>query len=819
MNFKGEYKGLSQRQVEKNITLYGINSDYAAERKRDSFSFLKMFLNPLFIFLALASVFYALDGTMHLSVICMILAVICAAFDAYRIIYLEGLLNSVTSSMENSYRVVRDENIVLVSKDELVPDDILIIQGGENIPADAFLLEVRGLTVDEGIFTGDNQPIEKTVGIDNENELKRTMIYSSTRAVSGSAICRITATGMDTKRYMQYGALPTPAKYTPVTEQIARKSGVIISFVAALGFAISLALLLAKGMSLPSAGEIACITALVFSPIKISSIIRTYYILGAISLFKKQAVVKSLETIDNLNSMSMLCVNKAGGIIKLKSEIQDIHAKNHELLINVASLSCDMTSQNNVEQAVKIYTTFQNADTSEEFNNERLCAYPFSAESRISGNLWLVKGTRLLCIKGAPETIFPLCDFEGNDLFEAQQSYSNAAKDGLSVIAVAFTKLDTDDIPKSLFGRRYLYAGLLSFKNEVKESVPFAIRQCQKAGVKVAMLTGDSADTAAFIGNIIGIKTQRVITGYDIESAEKNNETLDLREVEIFARITPSQKIKLIAMLKSRGEKIAVIGKDVSDALYLQNADVAISSLSSSTGAALDASNLLLNDDNLLKVSDTIKESRIIHFNIKRSVSLVISLILAMAFAVILPWSLGFEPVFSVITTGVLQALFVPLVVLSYGFLKYDSKLEISTSKYIRSKTVNKRFLAKAVLQGVVLGIGTALAYIISYKDNAAEARGLIFLMYVLSSVLLMWENQFSLATAFKGYPKKSTGSLIISSGIVLISMMISFTPKLAGIFGFSALGFSGFLVALGLSLVLTLWWGLVERKSKSKAI
>lgn len=816
MNFKEDYTGLSSAQVIKNQELYGINTDYIIKKKKDSINGCKIFLNPLFIFLALAGVFYALDELIINAVICALLAIVCAGFDAYRLIYLEGLLASITNSVENTFRVIRDEQIVLIKKEELVPDDVLLIQGGENIPADAFLLEVRDLIVDESIFTSNAELAPKTIGIDKENEIKRTMIYSGTRAVSGTAICRVTATGMDTKRYMQDGALPIPSEYVPMTEVVARKFGLIVSILAGVIFAVILGILLITDITLPKAGSFAVAIAIVLSPMRICGIIRTYYIAGAMNLLKKQAVVKSLETIDNLNAMSVLCIDKTGSVTKAKIEIDNIHSKNAELLINIASLSCDKTSINSVEQAIKIYTTFQNADTSGEFNNEKLAFYPFSPEQRISGNLWNVKGTKLLCIKGAPETIFPLCDFEGNDLYDAQQSYSNSAKDGNTVLAVAFATIHNGEIPQSLKGVRYLYVGLLALSNKIKESVPFAIRQCQKSGINVKMLTGDSVEAAGYIGKIIGIDERKIISGYQIEESITNDIPLDIRQYDIFARITPRQKTQIISMLEKSGEKVAVTGRDVSDAGYLENADIGISTIQSSTGAALDASDLLLNDDNLINISDTIKESRLIHFNIKRSASLIISLILAMVIIMILPLAFGYDPIFNATTAGILQVLIIPLVVLSYGFIKYSAKSEITTSKYIASKQVNKRYFAKAVMQGAALGLGSALAYIISGKENnGAGANAFIFLLFTFSAVLLMWVNMYSLTSTFKGLSRKSSVSILISILVILISILLVYIPPIANVLGFAPLNVISIALIIALSAIFTLWWEVVKLRMK----
>lgn len=812
MNFKEDYTGLSSMQVIKNQELYGINTDYVIKKKKDSINSCKIFLNPLFIFLTIAAVSYALDGAMARAGICTFLAIICVGFDAYRLIYLEGLHSSITNSVGNTFRVIRDEQIVLISKEELVPDDILLIQGGENIPADAFLLEVRDLIVDETILTGDSEIVPKITGIDKENEIKRTMIYSGTRAVSGTAICRVTATGMDTKRYMLHGALPIPSEYVPMTEVVARKFGLIVSILAGVIFAVVLGILFLNAIPLPKAGVFASAIAIVLSPMRICGIIRTYYIVGAMNLLKKQAIVKSLETIDNLNAMSVLCVDKTGSVTKAKIGIQNIHSKNDELLINIASLSCDKTSINPVEQAIKIYTTFQNADTSGEFNNEKLALYPFSPEQRISGNLWNIKGTNLLCIKGTPETIFPLCDFEGNDLFDAQQSYENSASEGGTVLAVAFATIENGDIPQSLGSVRYLYVGLLALSNEIKESVPFAIRQCQRSGISVKMLTGDSVETASYIGKIIGLDERKIISGYEIDDAIENDTQLDISQYDIFARITPSQKKHIISMLESSGEKVAVTGRDVSDAGYLENADIGISTIQNSTGAALDASDLLLNDDNLINISDTIKESRLIHFNIKRSASLIISLILAMIIIMSLPIIFGYEPIFSATTAGILQVIVIPLVVLSYGFIKYSSKSEITTSKYIASKRVNKRYFAKAVIQGAVIGLGGAASYLISGKYNSgAGANSFIFLLFTLSAVLLMWVNMYSLTSTFKGLSRKSTVSILISLLVILLAIIFIYLPPVARVLDFAPLNVTSITLIIALSAIFTLWWEVVK--------
>lgn len=289
-----------------------------------------------------------------------------------------------------------------------------------------------------------------------------------------------------------------------------------------------------------------------------------------------------------MSAVTCICVDKSGTVTNNRLELADVLTANEEMMTNVSVLACAKgESADNVDKAIILNAAFRGADVRELQENELLREYPFDAAETAMGNLWSVNGARLLCVKGAPDRLLPLCDVPTDMLYTVQNKIVSFEKQGYLVLAAAFATLGAEDAPpESVSEVRYSFMGLLAFENKTRDNIPFAVKSCYKAGIRVVMMTGDSAESASAIAAKIGLRDLNVITGEQLRAAEESGAAPDLAGVGLFARVTPDQKPAILRLLQESGEVVAVSANGDPDSDLLEQADFGISLSGAGTGAA-----------------------------------------------------------------------------------------------------------------------------------------------------------------------------------------------------------------------------------------
>lgn len=812
LSFKGDYTGLTTETAEESLGMYGFNSDSRLEEDGKGFKPAGAVFNIRTILFIIAAAIYILSGNILEGIMMVLLTGAYIFLEIFKGIKSDRALYEHKRSTAMKFRVIRNGELVLIRREYLVPDDIIILQGGENVPADAHILEQTDVSCDESLFSGDKTPACKMAGADSsDKQLKSSCVYKGTRLLSGCLIARVFATGEDTLKHKTFGEVKTEEVYYTSFERIINKvmpvlyilSAVFLAMFAVLGF-------LGTDLANPDIAKIlmqavnpAVAFALVFIPASTASLVRIYYIHGVYDLAAKHSVVKDVHVIEKMNAITCICIDKAGTITKNHLEISGESSKNTELMTNIAVLACDTVPTSSIDKAIMLGAAFKQIDVKELQQNELLRAYPFSEKDKIAGNLWDVNGSRLLCIKGSPESVFTLCDLSPENLYKAQKKQSDYSMQGNQVIAVAVAHLREDEeIPETIYGPTYSYLGLIAFNNKTKDTIPFAVLSSYKAGVNVIMTTGDSADTAVAIAKRIGMKSGRVITGDMMKAAKSEGEKLDLEDVNIFARITPEQKLEIIKMLRENGEIVAISADGGTDCEILEQADVGISTAQNAVGAAREACDLLMNDDNFNTVVETIKESRQIHKNVKRCISTVISAHIAMALFWLGNFIMGGETVITPLFAALLTAIAVPVCAMLYLGNRSDIKSDHTSSGFIGRGAINGKFFVKAILQGVSLAMFTFLFYAISRNSSIGELRASYFAMFIFGMIAMCWTNFSDRKNIIKIlHDKHGFGAL--ASGITLAVMLVLiYVPFVNTAFGFNGINPFVLLIALVMGIV-----------------
>ncbi len=420
-DFEQDYTGLDPTKIEKMLSMYGLNTYTKAPNALFGSSYADVLLSPSVLLMFIASVLCFFGAGIGAGIVVLLVDALYVFAELYFRKKSDQRLDEIEASTAMKFRVIRSGKLELIEKEFIVPEDLIVIQEGERVPADAFILEARDLTVDESVFTGSAKPAAKYAGAISKSDIKPTFVYSGTTVLSGVAVCKVSATGVDTKLYRTRGEIKERHPYYTQLEKVVRANVPICS---AIGVALTLALTIINSVSgkevVPSA--LSGITAgLCFIPAGLSSVIRLYYTVGAMGIIKKGAMMKSFADIEKLNSLSVICVEKEGAISKNSLEVRGIYAKSEELLYKVAALAFDKNTSDPAERALMVKATFFDESIADVYRDNVFVEKIPDLGNSISGAIWVVGGENICCVKGTPEQILPRCRMDGDTLFEGKK--------------------------------------------------------------------------------------------------------------------------------------------------------------------------------------------------------------------------------------------------------------------------------------------------------------------------------------------------------------------------------------------------------------
>ena len=792
-NFKQDFFGLSESEADENSKLYGLNVYTKSTKRQEKFSYSEIFLSPSVLMMLAAGVlcFFGMGIGAGIVTI-LIVAAYCFCEISFRKAA-DKRLSELHESTLTKYRVIREGELRLIKKQYIVPEDTIVVQAGERVPADAFILEARDLSCDESVLTGSSKPAVKRTGAISKNEFKPTFVYAGTTVLTGIAVCRVSATGVDTKLYQRIGEAPERHPYFTGFEKIIRFVVPICAGVAVLIALASIAVKAISGEDMLLAVFSAFSLGVCLIPTGISSIIRYYYTKGSEQLIKCGAVVKSLNDIEKLNSLSVLCVEKEGAISKNRLEVRGIYARSEELLYKVAALACGQNTTDPAERALMVKATFFDENIADVYSDNKFIENLADSGDTISGALWEVGGDRIYCIKGAPEQILPMCKLSGDVLLATQKRYQDYYANGCTVMAFACVDAKTGGLDKTV-GFSYTFVGFAAFSAPLRDSVSTAVKTCRSAGVRVVMLTEENPGTAVSTGKMIGISADRVVTGNEIDNIRKNEGNFDC-SANIYAKISPEQKLYIIDNFRKSGEVVAMTGTRPTDAEILRAANIGITIASHSAASTFEAADIVMNDDNFLSIAQTISCARQIHRNIKRAVSLLIScyfgLIVLILFNLLISGSIFITPPLAALSTMLL----IPLLALGYSGGKADMEYGMPPSEFVAERKLNFRFIGKSLLIGVFSGlvaVGSFALNSANYANGISCAMTSFFCCIAAFAALGQSDD-----SPFRTLKSASTITKAGLAAAVFAPILLCYIPFVNSAFGLYPIGFLALIVSL----------------------
>ncbi|MBE6889663.1 MAG: cation-transporting P-type ATPase [Ruminococcaceae bacterium] len=814
-NFSGDYYGLTESNIEKNTELYGYNIYTKSEKKAEAFSPVKVILSPSFLLMFIAGVLSLFGSNIASGILILLIDAAYAFSEIYFGTVSDKKLSDIKESTAMRFRVIRSGKLELIEKEFIVPEDIIVVQSGERVPADAFIQEARDLSADESIFTGSNKPVMKFTGAESKTELSGSFVYSGTTILTGMAICKVSATGVDTKYYQKIGEKTDNHHYYTRMERAVRDIVPFASAIAAVITLISLICWLLGGNTVVDSALRGITLGLCFIPTGISSVIRFYYVKGATDMISRSAVVKSLCDVESLNSVSVLCIEKQGAISKNHLEVRSVYTKSEELLYKVAMLACDKNTTDEAERALMVKAGFFDENISEIYNDNTFLEKIPENNGVVSGSLWQVGESKLYCVKGTPEQILPLCKFKGDQLFNVQKKQHEYYAAGYRVMAIACADAAERDCDATA-GFAYTFVGFVAFSAPLRDAVTGSVKSCGMSGVKVVMLAEDSPHVAEATAKMVGL-SGKTITGKQISDSVKYGSEMTF-DADIYAKVTPEQKLYILDNLKKQGEVVAMTGTRTTDAEALELADVGITIAQHTAGSAYEASDIIMNDDNLASIANMITSARQIHRNIKRGVSVMISGYAALLVLMILNlFGDDTRLMLNAPLIALLTMIFIPLAALAYVGNKNDMNGEMPPSNYVAQRRINYFFILNALIIGLLCGAVSIASYMFMYNGaNTDFARSCSLISFCVSFGLFGLMG-ISFKTPIKSIISARDKTLWCYLAVMLVPLLLIYIPFINSAFGLTAIDGLAMFISIITGIIPIIGYAIVKYLIKFK--
>lgn len=644
---KTSREGLSEKEAERKLRIYGKNE---VEHQKESTLgiFLRQFKSPLVYILLAASLVSLLIGeTFDFFLIIGIVCVnsLIGFVQEYRAV---TSLESLRKMTEVRVRVRREGKEREIPSSLLVPGDIVLLGEGDVVPADMRLIRAEGLLVDESVLTGESVPVEKDPEVvlseDTPIYERKNLLFKGTIVVRGHGEGVVYATGAGTELGKISLRAEEKSPDTPLTKALRMFSK---RWITVLLILLSLLFLIGilQGRDLYEVALLIIAELVSAVPEGLPIVITLVLVVGAVRLSRRKTYIRHLPAAETLGSTTYIAVDKTGTITEGKLKVRETYEVKPELLKLVAALcnNSDGSTGDPVEVALVGWLEEEGFDwKSIRSRCPKVKEFPFDTKKRYMATIHRCKGRNLLLIKGALESLSSMSKEIPEKIFE---EHDRMAEEGLRVLAFGYA--DVTDLPASPEEVDIEIVGLVGFLDPPKEGVRKAVETARKAGIRVIMLTGDNLKTARAVGREVGIYREGdwAVEGRQIENYTDEELYNALRRITVVARALPEDKYRIVRVLQSRGEVVAVTGDGVNDVPALKVADIGIA-MGSGAQAARDVAKMVITNNNLSVIVDAVRWGRMIARNIRRAIYYLLSasfaevILISLAFILSLPFPL-----------------------------------------------------------------------------------------------------------------------------------------------------------------------------------
>ncbi len=746
----------------------------------------------------------------------------------------EKALDALKSMSAPHARVIRDGEEKIIDAAELVPGDIIKLEAGDFVPADARLIKSASLKSEESALTGESVPSEKDALAEVKEDAtlgdRSNMVFSGCSITYGAATAVVTQTGMNTQMGKIAGLLDNEDDaQTPLQKKLAQL-GKYLGFMALAACAIIFIVGLLNGIDVLEIFMTAVSLAVSAIPEGLPAIVTIVLAIGVQRMVKKNALIRRLPAVETLGSASVICSDKTGTLTMNRMTLvkayvdgaaqpEKISADNSEeirKLLRYAALCCDgsvIYNQDGTEQHIGdptetsiIVAAHKNGMEKDALNSSypRLAELPFDSDRKLMSTVNHIDGKNIVIVKGAFDVMSSLC--VSGDIEEARKITEEMSSDALRVLAVGYKEIK--DVPENPtpqeLENELIFMGLVGMIDPPRPEAKEAVSVCRRAGIKPVMITGDHIVTASSIAKELGIlgPDDKAITGAELDKMTDEELDKQVTGIAVYARVSPENKIRIVKAWQRNGQVVSMTGDGVNDAPALKAADIGCAMGITGTDVAKGAADMTLTDDNFATIVDAVKEGRGIYANIKKVIGFLLGTNIGeviTVFAAMLLWHKS--PLMS------MQLLWINLVTDSLPAIALGMEAVESDVMDRKPRPKNEGIFAhglgvRVVLQGFMFAILTLIGYKVgeNVTNTIAGGQTLAFMVLALSQIVQAY-NMRSEHSLFKIGPFSNRKlNLAALASLVLVALVL-FTPVRIA-FQLVILPWQLYLLGIGLILV-----------------
>ena len=775
-----EFKGLTNNEVV--ISREKNGSNIQQQRKKESLikKILNIFKEPMFLLLIIAASVYFIVGEYGDGITMLIFVLAVCTIEFIQEAKTDKALEELNKLSSLNVKVIRNGKKEIINSEEIVVGDIVILEEGDRVPADGKILYTQSLGINESSLTGESEIVYKNKEEDLKNHFKLNMCYSGTDVVNGLGIIEVTSVGKNTEFGLIGQSLNNIKKEkTPLEKQI-NKLVFICTIVSITVFILTIIINYINHPELTPTKRIvdsllAGITiAMATIPEEIPVILTVFLAMGSWSLTKKNTLTKNMKAIETLGTVNVLCTDKTGTITENKMIVEEIYT-NSETFIKTLYQSCPQVAYDPMEIALKKYCQEKEKTNTGSITKE----YPFKAETKMMGQIW---NNKELCVKGAYENVLPLCNLDKENYKQVKSKINEYSKEGYRVLAIAKND-NLKNIPNSLTEAKLTFEGLVALYDPPRKGVKESLEECYSAGIRVIMITGDNGETATSIAKKINLNNyDEVITGLELEAMSDDELFERVKTTNIFARVYPNHKMRIVNALQRNNLIVAMTGDGVNDAPALKKANIGIAMGQRGTNVAKESADIILLDDNFNTIVKAIEKGRSIYKNIQTAISYVIAIHIPLALLSL------FVPIFKLPTlllpihVMLLELLIDPTSSIIFQRIKPSLNIMSEKPRNIDEPILNLKTTIKSISQGILIFIVTFITYLYLIKNNIDTKLSITitYSILVLSIILIAYQlksNNSTIKSFLEGLKDKI--SLMVNTTILLGLLLLIYIPFL----------------------------------------
>ena len=845
---KGSTEGLSSKEANDRLLVNGKNK--LAEGKKDSLlkRFINQLMDPMILILlaaaAISGVLAVVEGESFADVIIILAVVIInAVLGVYQESKAEKAIEALQEMSAATSKVLRDGQIQIVHSEDLVIGDVVLLEAGDAVPADGRLIENASLKVEEAALTGESVPVTKFIDIINLKDAskdvplgdRKNMVYMGSTIVYGRGKAVITATGMDTEMGKIADALANASEgQTPLQIKLSQLSKILTWLVLGICVVIfAVQCLRSGGLNFEvvlNSFMVAVSLAVAAIPEGLAAVVTVVLSIGVTNMSKRNAIIRRLTAVETLGCAQIICSDKTGTLTQNKMTVVDFFGEDENYLARAMALCCDAELNDdgtvNGEPTEAALVTWANnlglAKPALKTDFPRSGEAPFDSGRKMMTTVHVNNGKYLQFTKGAPDVILNLCTtyLKDGQAVPMTEEYRQQILEGNKAMAdkalrvLACAQRVWDEEPASYeaadLETDLCFVGLSGMIDPVRPEVKDAIKQCNSAGIRAIMITGDHIDTAMAIARELGILTddKKAITGSQLNEMDDETFAREFKKIAVYARVQPEHKTRIVNMWRGAGYVTAMTGDGVNDAPSIKSADIGVGMGITGTDVTKNVADMVLTDDNFATIVGAVEEGRRIYDNIRKAIQFLLGSNMSEVISIFTATLLGFTILKPV------HLLWINLVTdcfpaLALGMEEAEPDIMERSPRDAKAGIFSDGMGFNIAYQGIMVSVLVLLSYFIGHYiesgvweiANSADGMTMAFLTMSIAEIFHSFNMRSQRGSIFR-LPTQNKLLIGASIATLIATTLVCEVPFLANAFGFSSVSFVEYVIAIGLGVL-----------------